>query len=525
MKAKKARFICFIIITVIATVLLFSGCTRKAPESVPQSPPPPQVLVIGEQFDLRGLDPATNMSDFIRSLIFNNLVELDLDFKKGSSGLAQSWQMEPDGKTWTFYLRPNVHFHDGTPWNAEAARINLDRLRKGPGQGWIGYIDRIEEIDNLTIRIHLKEPVFTFASDLTPPFQAMVSPSALSEEGKAVAAVGTGPFKLVHWEKDSEFILERNEDYFEGAPILEKIIFKVIPDAETRALALEAGQIDMMSGREALTVVQRFLNKPDFNVVKKMGQTSEVVFFNTYRQPFDDVRVRRAVALAVPWETVVPQLLAGMAEPPQNFFSPAYGEFLQPNPILPKYNPEQAKSLLEEAGWVTTAAGAREKNGQTLKATLCFGSGNEEDRLLSTVVQSYLKDIGMNVELKALESAALREALRDKQYDMIMIGQWMIPHDDPTTHYLRGYWHSKSTYTIFVSEKLDDMINRLARSMDKKERLQLHREIQAEILDHVPFMVVFHRNNVMLMNRKVKDFEISTGTWQLFRGLRKARIG
>lgn len=535
------KFLCklvFMLLPVFLLIGLLAGCGTgekgdgavPAPvEATPENPPAAaapvlQELVIGEQFDLRGYDPAKNMSDFVRSLVFNNLVELDLDFKQGSSGLAEKWEMEPDGRTWTFYLRQGVTFHDGMPWNAEAAIINLDRLRHGPGQGWIGYIDSIEEVDNYTITVHLKQPVFTFASDLTPPFQGMVSPAALNEDGDAIEAIGTGPFKLTSWEKDSQFVMERNEAYFEGAPVLEKITFKVIPDAETRALALQAGQIHMMSGREALTVVQRFLHNPEINVVKKMGQTSEVIFFNTYREPFDNLLVRHAVATALDWDVIVPQLLEGVAEPPQNFFAPAYGEFLQSSPNMPVFNPEKAKNLLEEAGWKDTAGGIREKNGRPLKASLYLGSGNEEDKALSTVVQSRLKEIGMDVELRAVEGGALREALNEKQYDMIMIGQWMIPHDDPTTHYLRGYWHSNSTFTIYTSDKLDDMIDRLAQSMDANERLQLHREIQAEILDNVPFVVVFHRNNVMLMRQKVKDFDISTGTWQLFRGLTRARI-
>jgi len=106
---------------------------------------------------------------------------------------------------------------------------------------------------------------------------SMVSPKAIDEKGSFTAAIGTGPFKLSSWQKDSDFVMERNEQYFAGAP---KLTFKVMPDAESRAMAREAGQIDLMSGREALTAVQRLKNNPDLKIVKKMGQTSELMFFN-----------------------------------------------------------------------------------------------------------------------------------------------------------------------------------------------------------------------------------------------------
>ncbi|UNC93027.1 ABC transporter substrate-binding protein [Candidatus Contubernalis alkaliaceticus] len=490
--------------------------TEKSIEELVEDPVI-QEVVIGEQFDLGGYDPSSSMSSFVRALVYNNLVELDLNFNK-VPGLAESWEMSPDGKTWTFGLRRDVFFHDGTPWDSEAAKFNLEwQIEKG--QTWLSAVEDIQTPDSHTLVINLKVPVFTFVSDITPPFLAMVSPKAIDDEGNVTEAIGTGPFKLVSWTKDSQFVMEKNEDYFDSAPTLDRLIFKIIPDAETRALALDAGQIDMMSGREALTVVQRFSDYEGIDIIKRMGQTSELLFFNIYKEPFEDIRVRQAVAYAVNMEALVSDLLTDLAEPSSNFFSEAYKEYLNINPNMPSYNPERAQTLLEEAGWTIASDGILEKGGQKLKAVLCFGAKNEENRLLSTAIQGILKDIGIEVELKALEDAALRESLTEKDYDMLMIGQWFVPHDDPTSHYQGGYWHSNSAYTIYTSEQLDGMIDDLAGSLDYQERVKLHRAVQAEILEHTPFMVVFHRNNIMLVNQKVKNFNISIGTWQIFRGL------
>ncbi len=520
---KKSKYLSLFIAAVLLVTLLLSGCQKAAINDSPTKAIK-QELVIGEQFDLVSYDPSKNMSDFVRALVFNSLVEIDMDFKK-SPGLAETWTMSPDGKTWTFQLRKNVVFHDGTPWNSEAAKTNLKWLANGSGKNTLAAVESIETPDPSTLIIKLKKPVFTFDSDLTPPFMSMVSPKAIDEKGTVTAAIGTGPFKLVSWQKDNNFVMERNEQYFAGAPKLTKLTFKVMPDAESRAMALEAGQIDLMSGREALTAVQRLKTNPALKIVKKMGQTSELMFFNLYKAPFDDLKVRQAVANAINLNEMIPKLIGDLAEPPVNFFSTAFGKFLNPNPQMPKYDLQASKALLAEAGWKDSDGdGILEKSGTKLKATLSYGSNNTEDKLLCTAFQGALKGIGMEVDLRPMDTAALKQALEKKDYQLIMVGQWSVPHDDPSMHYISGYWHSKSTYTIFTSPELDSRIDKLAASLDAQERIKLHQEIQAEIMKNTPEMVIFHRNNVLVMKKNIENLNPSVGTWQIFRGLTQAEI-
>lgn len=501
MKIKK-----WIYLVLILSFMLLTACSNSdATSEVVMD----QHLIIGEQLDLRGYDPGSTMSDFIRALIFNNLVELDMNFEK-TPGLATNWWMNEDATVWTFELREGVVFHDGSPWNAEAAKFNLDYRREGTGKAWLSAVDSVHVLDTHLLEVVLNQSVYTFDSDLTPPFLAMVSPGAIDEEGAVTSAIGTGPFKLKEWQVDQSFTLERNEDYFEGKPTLDKVTFKVIPDAETRAMALQNGDIHMMSGREGLTAVQRLKKIEDIDVVKKTGQTSEVIFMNTQEGPLSDINVRKAIALGIDLETMVPELLEDLAEAPKYFFSGAYGAYVNKNIQLPSFNQEEAVALLAESGY-------NENNPLSLR--LVLGASNEEDKLLSLVIQNQLGEIGIDLELVHLEGGALRDALSQKDYDMIMIGQWLIPHDEPTTHYLRGYWHSDSSYKVYHTEELDAKIERLHGSLEAQERIRLHHEIQNELLEAYPVIVVFHRNNVMLKSDHVKNFEISTGTWQLFRGL------
>lgn len=504
------------LILVIVFTMMVTGCSKEQTLEMEQH------LIIGEQFDLRGYDPGSSMSDFVRALVYNNLVELDMNFEK-SPALAREWEMNDEATVWTFHLREDVLFHDGEPWNAEAAKFNLDYRREGTGKGWLSNVEAVNVLDTYVLEIVLSQPNYTFDSDLTPPFLAMVSPNAIDENGDLVAAIGTGPFQLTDWKQDQSFEMVRNENYFEGAPELERLTFKVIPDAETRALALQNGEIHMVSGREGLTAVQRLKHESHINVVKATSQTSEVIFMNTHEGLLVDQALREAVYYAVDLEEMVAELLEDLAEVPQNFFSEAYVPYVDVNRHVPRVNVDQAVEILEQAGWDSfNAQGIREKDGEPLHLRLVLGASNEEDKLLSLVIQDQLKAIGIHVELVHLEGGALREALNTKDYDMMMIGQWLIPHDEPTTHYMRGYWHSDSTYTIYHTEELDEKIEKLHHSLDQEERIALHHEIQNDILDAYAVMVVFHRNNVMLVNERVANFEISTGTWQIFRGLTKA---
>lgn len=503
-------------ITIVFLMLLIaSGCVSvKKVEIVPQH------LIVAEQYDLRGYDPGSTMSDFIRALIFNNLIELDLHFKK-VPGLATQWSHNEDATQWSFKLREGVSFHDGEPFNAEAAKFNLDYRRETTGKAWLSNVESVEVVGEYEIVIQLYSSNITFDSDLTPPFLAMISPKSVNETNEVKYAAGTGPFKLETWDKDTQFVLLQNEDYYEGSPTLSKITFKVIPDAQTRAMALENGEVHMMSGREALSVVTDLQHHENINISSVTSQTSEMIYLQTTQGPLADIRVRKAIISAIDLSDAIQTMLPNMAVQPKGFFSTAFDPYVA-NLTKEEYDSEE---LLQEAGYSKkNDKGILMKDGIPLSIRLVLGASNEEDKLLSVVIADQLKHIGVDVQLVMLESGALRESLNEKNFDLIMIGQWLIPHDEPTTHYLKGYWHSQSTYKIYVSDILDQKIDLLHHSLDKEERLQYHHEIQRDIADTYAQMVVFHRNNVILSHKDVKNFEVSVGTWQIYRGLRQAYI-
>ena len=162
--------------------------------------------------------------------------------------------------------------------------------------------------------------------------------------------------------------------------------------------------------------------------------------------------------------------------------------------------------------------------GKSLKLRLAFGAKNAEDSLLAGAIQSELKAVGVAAALEPLEDAALMDALKKKNYDLIMLGQSFVPHDEPSSHYRRGYYHPLSTFDVYRTPELTGLIDRLFATAEPAERLRLHHRIQATIAGAMPVIVLFHRNNIVAMKQQVMGYKVSVGTWQLYRGLTEAYV-
>lgn len=486
-----------------------------------------QELIIGESEDMGGYDPMSNMAPFtIRALVFNTLIQLDYDYTM-QPALAESWEMSEDGMVWTFHLRKGVTFHDGEPWNAEAAKFNWEERIAAGKDGTAGFlkaIDTMECPDEYTFVVNLNTPYFTFASEVTPPMYSMVSPKAFDENHEVAAAIGTGAFKLDSWTKDTEIVLVKNENYWDGAPQLDKVTFKVITDSNARALALESGQIDMMSGRSALTSLETLKKQENIQIIKTMGQTSVFCLMNTHCELLSDIRMREAIAHAVDFKSTVPALLSDLAEPAENLFSPVFGEFIDPAQTLPEYDAAKSTALLTELGYSDTDGdGYLDKDGEKLTIDVIVTANNEEDKALCAIMQDQLKEIGIELTITPLDGATLKTSTTSGEYQLAMQGQNYVPNNDPTINYT-GYWTSSSLYNIYSDDTLDAMVAELRASLDAQERLTMHKQIQAYILDKTPLIMVFHRNNIILADEKVQDFQIAAGTWQLYKGLEKTWI-
>ncbi|MFQ6077158.1 MAG: ABC transporter substrate-binding protein, partial [Candidatus Bathyarchaeia archaeon] len=314
--------------------------------------------------------------------------------------LATSWEVSPDDpNTWIFHLREGVKFHDGTPFNAEAVKVNIERMlnpeNKAGGRSAFTMITSVEVVDEYTVAITSDSPFMDLPGNLAYSVMCINSPTQLEklgEENYYTYPIGTGPFKFVEHKKGEEVRLEANEEYWGGRPFLDEFVMKPIPETPSRIMALEAGEVDVayhVPPRDA----QRFKENPDLGieVLNPPSQRRIFVGMNNLWGPFKDVRVRQALNYAVDQQAIIDNILLGLTIPMDSPMPPSAACY---SPIMQyEYNPDKAKELLAEAGYP-----------DGFKATLRYGEGRYLlDSEVVQAVAAYLADVGVEVEVIPLE--------------------------------------------------------------------------------------------------------------------------
>ena len=379
----------------------------------PAAAAPRTDLNVGVRLEPPHLDPTGGAAAAIGEIVYANVLEgLTRMAPDGSivPGLAESWTVSPDGKVYTFALRKGVTFHDGAPFDASVAKFTLDRARAAdsvnPQKGLFEPIETVEAVDPATLKVTLKRPVGAFPFNLAWPAAVMVSPQSAADN--KTKPIGTGPFKFERWAKGSQIDLTRNPNYWGKAPALQKISFKIIGDPTAAYAALMAGDVDVYPIFPANENIPQFQADKRFTV--KIGNTEgkTIVAINNARKPFDDIRVRRALAHGIDRKAVIDGATFGLAKPIGSHFAPQDAGYVDLTGKYP-YDPEKAKALLKDAGV------------SNLKVRLLLPPPDYARRG-GEIVAAQLKKIGVEAEIVPVEWAQwLSDAFRGKNYDLTII--------------------------------------------------------------------------------------------------------
>lgn len=378
--------------------------------AAPTSAPTPRrggALTYAASADIVTLDP-TNIGDAVSAnssrMIFEGLTRQRPDLSYGPA-LATSW--EASGTTWTFKLRQGVKFHDGTDFDASSVKFLFDRilgpentLRKGT---WQGIVASVDVVDRFTIRFTTKyvDPFFdTRVSDGSTA--SIIGPDAFKKRGRDFAKdpVGTGPFKLGEWVKDDHFTVERFDGYWGGAPYLDKVVVRPLPEAETRVIALESGDAQL-----AIRLNPEHIARVEGNKKLRLIRNDTTRHYYTglanLKKPYSDIRVRQALNHAIDREALVKNTLAGLGSIQGGLLPKGAAHYVD----LPgfRYDPARAKQLLAEAGH---PSGFSAKFVGTKGVYL-------KDFEIEQAMQDMWKAVGVNIELNIVENAKYLEFLRE----------------------------------------------------------------------------------------------------------------
>jgi peptide/nickel transport system substrate-binding protein len=438
--------------------------------------------------------------------IYEPLVNLSKDVRTIVPGLASSWEVGPGGLTYTFRLRRGVTFHDGAPFNATAAKLNLERHFL-PGSPFYtasprnvretllaGLIREIVVQDEYTLGVTLKGPKVHFLS-LVP----MVSPEALARHGAKVGEhpVGTGPFKFARWSAD-EIHLTANPDYWGGRPKLAGITFKVVPQSEKMTQDFLAGRIDFIPEIEPIHV-ERIVSNRSTKLLRVPTLSVYYLGFRTDRKPFDDLRVRQAVTKALDVERAVLFTSRGTAVPAYGPVPPG-ADFYDTGLKTSRLQPDVAGRLLREAGY-----------GNGLRASMLFNAGWGFFGELAQAFKADLAKVGVTVDL--LPAPGYRELVADVRQGRadLFIYAWLSLFTDPEI-FLAPLFQTGSVdnLTLYGNPKVDALLEQArGPALEPAARIDLYRRAQRTIVEDAPMVFLFHEVRVSGYNTRVGGLELN----------------
>lgn len=476
-----------------------------------------QTLVLASGRDLGPGNPHDYSSSFVLlDLLYEPLV------RYGSDGaiepaLAESWEISEDGLTWTFNLRQDVMFHDGTSFNAEAVKWNMDRWVGVDSHNWLPTTSRIAEVetpDEFTVVLTLNQPYYPAMQDLTlvRPVR-FLSTEAVDQAGEFTEAIGTGPWRVESLD-DRQAILVRNEEYWGEKPALEKLVIEVILDPQTRIAALLSGEVDVIGGEylggislESLPVLER---NDAINILSGDGVISLYISTQYETPPFDDVQVRRALNMAIDRAGISTALFNGKAEPAQNLAPANIPYVTLTGTDVYEYAPEQAAALLAEAGWVPNADGILEKDGNLMQIDLVVDqSSRPETATMAEVIQAQFKEIGIELEIRAFDYSGWLDIFYAKDFDLLMRFSWGPPYDP---HSLLAGAFSTSTNEestlSYADPILDDLISSALASTDEAERQEIYNQIWQRLDDEAAVIPLVYPQRVYAIRSDVEGFRL-----------------
>jgi peptide/nickel transport system substrate-binding protein len=461
---------------------------EPAPTLDVSTPKESRVLEIANGYNLRGCDMHTRGSSTTHqqccgATVADTLITLK-DKKEFAPMLAESWDISDDGTVYTFNLRQDVMFHDGTPFNAEAVKINFERIMdpelNAVFLNTFSNIASIETPDDYTVVITLTTADINFMIALVQYGTAIYSPAALEEFGADIDVnpVGTGPFKLVSFlPEDQRF--ERNDDYWGGKPYLEGVHVQVIPDPISRVLALEAGTVDIIIWVPEVEI-QRLIDA-GFNMQSEPGQNHTGFALNMANPPLDDPKVREAVMLAFDKEAFMEPVWHGRAIVSETGLPPE-STFFKADATTWTHDPDRAIALLEEAGWMPTGPrGIREKDGELLQ--LYFPVGADIPRpQVALIAQDQLRQVGIALDVSVIETFSFYDKVYNCEHDITYWSQSFITLDPAPVY---EDFHSTQTANAwcYSNPEMDALLEEGKASADPARRVEIYNQVQQMILD------------------------------------------
>ena len=483
-------------------------------------------LVFVNYRDIRDLNPHLYAGEmYAQEMLYETLVNITADGYEGC--LAESWDISDDGKTYTFHIRDGVKFSDGEVCDANAIKANFDAIIENKDRHtWLEMMNLLVGVsapDDKTFVIELSEPYYPLLTELgvTRPF-AMISPKAMkdgSTKDGVNAYIGTGPYVLTDFVTDEYAVFEANENYWGEQPKIKKITVKVIPDNQTRILALEKGEIDMIFGKNMIDAdaINQYTGNDKFTVSLSDPTSTRQIVLNTTRDVLADKEVRQALQHATNKQAISDGIFYGLEQPADTLFAktvPYCDIDLEPY----AYDVELAQSMLDEAGWVVGADKIREKDGQKLNIDLLYNSDSVTEKAIAEYLQREYQKIGISLNIHGEEEQSYRDNMKAGNFDMVFNICWGTPYDPQSSlAAMRAPVYGDYAAQLGLEDKadIDQAITDILVSTDETKRQELYTFVLTRLHEDAVYIPLTYECNKAIYRSDLQGFHFTQTQYEV----------
>ena len=530
----KKRFPALVLGGILALGLL-SGCGQKeAASSVSTAASEPaaavngsdQELVFVNYRDIRDLNPHLYAGEmYAQSILYDTLVSITEDGYEGC--LAESWTISEDGKIYTFKIRNGVTFSDGTVCDANAILANFNAIIENKDRHtWLEMMNLLVGVsapDDHTFVIELSEAYYPMLTELgcIRPF-AMISPNCMingSTKDGVSGYIGTGPYVLTDFETDQYAIFERNENYWGEKPEIERITVKVIPDNQTRIMALESGEIDLIFGKNMLDAdaISQYVDSDKFEVALSNPTSTRHIVLNTTNEILSDTAVRQALQHATNRTAISEGIFYGLEQPADTLYA-ATVPYCDVELTPYEYSTETASSMLDEAGWIMGSSGIREKGGKKLELDLLYNSDSVTEKTISEYLQSEYRKLGISLNIHGEEEQSYRDNMKAGNFDMVFNICWGMPYDPQSSlAAMRApvYGDFAAQQGLADKKEIDQAITDILTTTDEEERQELYRFVLTRLHEDAVYIPLTFECNKALYTKNLQGVHFGTDQYDV----------
>ena len=481
-------------------------------------------LVAALNADIQTADVQKTSKDYeVPFNIFDRLVDVEVGTDGNSKivpSLAESWEISDDGLEYTFHLRQGVKFHNGNDFTAEDVAYTFHRMLTVEGGVNTEFIDQIkgadellagetdtlegvEVVDDYTIKVTLKEPFAGFLASISSPGVSIYDSEATEAAGDQfgmdpAVTVGTGPFEFSSWSFNNQLVLTRNEDYWKGASGLPGVVIKIIPDTETQSMMFESGELDILDLDYAADSADRFTETYPDQIVQ--GPRVGIVYFtmNFNKEPFQDVRVRKAVQMSIDRQAILDALYGGRGQVEQGIFPHGLIGF-NPDQEEIKYDPEAAKALLAEAGYA---------DGFDMEIA-ADSSASDTMTMALEIVSDQLAEVGIRAEIKNYDESTWLETRKSGELGSFM-STWSADYNDPDNFIYTFFGNEEKTRIRSINYPDTEVMERVAKArtiVNEDERLAEYKALEEKLIhEDAAWVPMFSRLHLFAVSKRVQGF-------------------